>query len=116
MLHFFSQALYASAESAANTAATNAQPSLIESLIPFFLIFVAMYFVLIRPQAKKAKEHQNLLSSLKPGDEIVTSGGIIGRIKSISEDFVSVDLGSTHIKVMKEHISKFTKKDSSQTK
>ena len=106
MSQLFSQVLYASAENAA----TNTQPSLIESLVPFFLIFVGMYFILLRPQAKKAKEHQNLLNSLKPGDEIITSGGIIGRIKNISDGFVSVDLGSTHIKILKEHISSSTNK------
>jgi preprotein translocase subunit YajC len=50
------------------------------SFIPLILIFVVFYFLLIRPQQKKAKEHQIFLSGLKKGDEVVTSGGIHGRI------------------------------------
>ena len=81
-----------------------AQPSLIESMIPFLLIFVVMYFILIRPQAKKAKAHKVLLESLKVGDEVVTSGGIIGRIKSLAENFVTLDVGNASLKVLKEHV------------
>ena len=82
------------------------QPSLFESMVPMLLIFVVMYFVMIRPQAKKAKEHANLLKNLKVGDEVVTSGGIIGRIKSVSDSFISLDTGGAALKVMKEHISR----------
>ncbi len=83
-----------------------AQPSFFENIIPFLLIFVLMYFLLIRPQVKKAKEHASLVSGLQVGDEVVTSGGIIGRIRSISEGFVVLDLGSTTVKVLKENISR----------
>ena len=99
-------------------AATAAQPSLLESLIPFLLIFVLMYFLMIRPQVKKAKEHTALLKNLKVGDEIITSGGIIGRIRSIADAFVTVDIGSTNIKVLKEHVNQQvkTQKDSKDAK
>ena len=89
-------------------AAAAKQPSMLESLIPFVFILVIMYFLVIRPQAKKAREHASLLDNLKAGDEVITSGGIIGKIKSISPDFISVDLGSTTIKVVKESITRKT--------
>ena len=86
------------------------QPSFVESMIPFLLIFAAMYFLMIRPQAKKTKEHASLLSSLKPGDEVVTSGGIIGRVRSVADEFVSIEAGNGTLKVLKENISRLTKK------
>ena len=54
--------------------------------VPLILIFVIFYFFLIRPQQKKIKDHKLMVSSLKRGDEVVTSGGIIGRIERILED------------------------------
>ena len=55
-------------------------------LIPLILIFVIFYFFLIRPQQKKVKEHKLMVSSLKRGDEVVTSGGIVGRVERIIGD------------------------------
>tara|TARA_B100000029_G_scaffold451810_1_gene476645 strand:+ start:533 stop:817 length:285 start_codon:yes stop_codon:yes gene_type:complete len=54
--------------------------------IPLILIFVIFYFFLIRPQQKKIKEHKSMVSSLKRGDEVITSGGIIGRIERVLDD------------------------------
>ena len=54
--------------------------------IPLILIFVIFYFFLIRPQQKKIKDHKSMVSSLKRGDEVVTSGGIIGRIERVLDD------------------------------
>ena len=54
--------------------------------IPLILIFVIFYFFLIRPQQKKIKEHKVMVSQLKRGDEIVTSGGIVGKIEKVSDD------------------------------
>tara|TARA_B100000929_G_C15227626_1_gene325096 strand:- start:28 stop:312 length:285 start_codon:yes stop_codon:yes gene_type:complete len=54
--------------------------------IPLILIFVIFYFFLIRPQQKKLKDHKSMVASLKRGDEIVTSGGIIGRIERVLDD------------------------------
>lgn len=84
------------------------QPSMLESMIPFGFILIIMYFLIIRPQAKKAKEHTSLLDSLKPGEEIVTSGGIIGKVKSVSPDFITIDVGSTTLKVVKDSITRKT--------
>ena len=54
--------------------------------IPLILIFVIFYFFLIRPQQKKIKEHKGMVASLKRGDEVITSGGIIGRIEKVYDD------------------------------
>ena len=54
--------------------------------IPLILIFVIFYFFLIRPQQKKIKEHKSMVASLKRGDEVITSGGIIGRIERVLDD------------------------------
>ena len=54
--------------------------------IPLILIFVIFYFFLIRPQQKKVKEHKSMVASLKRGDEVITSGGIVGTIERVHED------------------------------
>jgi len=62
------------------------QGSSIAQFIPLILIFVIFYFFLIRPQQKKLKEHKLMVSQLKRGDEIVTSGGIIGKIEKVADN------------------------------
>ena len=57
----------------------------LESFIPIILIFVIMYFLLIRPQQKKIKEHKNMVENLRRGDQVLTQGGIIGRITKVKE-------------------------------
>jgi len=54
--------------------------------IPLILIFVIFYFFLIRPQQKKVKDHKSMVSSLKRGDEVITSGGMVGRIEKVYDD------------------------------
>ena len=54
--------------------------------IPLILIFVIFYFFLIRPQQKKIKDHKNMVTSLKRGDEVITSGGVIGKIEKVHND------------------------------
>ena len=77
---------------AANGAAPAAGGGQLMSFIPLILIFVVFYFLLIRPQQKKAKEHQAFLGSLKKGDEVVTSGGIYGRITGLTDAVVTVEI------------------------
>ena len=57
----------------------------LESFIPIILIFVIMYFLLIRPQQKKIKEHKNMVDSLRRGDQVLTQGGILGKITKVKE-------------------------------
>lgn len=67
---------------------------------------VAFYFLLIRPQQKKAKEHQSLLSKLGTGDEVVTSGGVLGRIVEVGEHFITIEVAQgVQLKVQKAQIS-----------
>jgi preprotein translocase subunit YajC len=73
------------AQEAATTAAT-AQPSLIANMAPLVLIFAVFYFLLIRPQQKKLKEHNEMVSSLKRGDNVLTSGGLFGKIVEVEEN------------------------------
>jgi preprotein translocase subunit YajC len=84
----------------------SAQPSMIESVIPFLFIFVAMYFILIRPQAKKAKEQAAFLQNLKTGDEVFTTGGMLGRVRNVAPDFVTVEAGGVNLKFLREHIQR----------
>ena len=60
--------------------------SQIQQFIPLILIFAIMYFLLIRPQQKKAKEHSNMVSNLRRGDNIITQGGIVGKVAKVKED------------------------------
>jgi len=62
--------------------------SALSGLIPLVLIFVIFYFLLIRPQQKRAKEHKKMLDSLKKGDKVITSGGIYGLVESVGEQTV----------------------------
>jgi preprotein translocase subunit YajC len=87
-------------------AANGAAPSGgIMSFIPLILIFVIFYFLLIRPQQKKAKEHQAYLSNLKKGDGIVTSGGLHGLITGLTDTVVTLEIAENiRVKVSRQHI------------
>jgi preprotein translocase subunit YajC len=106
---------------AASTSFAQAQgqpgPSTLEMLVMPAGFLLIMYFFMIRPQQKRAKEHQAFLASLKSGDEVVTAGGIIGRVKSVAEGFVSVEIaGNTVIKVLKSAIEAQSPKAAASTK
>lgn len=62
------------------------------SLLPLVLIFAVFYFLLIRPQQRKVKEHRALIDSLKRGDQVLTSGGILGKITKVEDDTVNVEI------------------------
>ncbi len=74
---------------AAGAAAT---PGLLEQMLPMVVILVFAYFLLIRPQQKKAKQTQDMLKALEKGDEVLTAGGLIGRIAKISEQYITLEL------------------------
>ena len=71
----------------------------ISQFIPLILIFIIFYFFLIRPQQKKVKEHKLMVSNLKRGDEVITSGGIIGTIERVMEDDKAEIMISDNVKV-----------------
>ena len=78
---------------------------LMNLLFPIILIG-AFYFLLIRPQTKRAKEHKQMVESLKKGDEVVTGGGVLGRITEIGENFIQVEIAEgVQIKVQKQAIN-----------
>ena len=68
-------------------------------MAPLILMFAAMYFLLIAPQRKKQKEHEKMLTQLKAGDEVVTTGGIYGTITSVKDDRFVVRIGENNAKV-----------------
>ncbi len=76
---------------AENGAAASQQPGIL-GFLPLIIIFIIFYFLLIRPQSKRAKEHRNMVSSLSKGDEVVTNGGLLGRIEELDENFVTLEI------------------------
>ena len=62
------------------------------NLLPIILMFVIFYFLLIRPQQKRAKEHKAMLESIQRGDEVVTSGGILGRVTGLGDEYLTVEI------------------------
>jgi preprotein translocase subunit YajC len=61
-------------------------------MLPLLLMFVVLYFVMIRPQMKKQKEHRAMIEALAKGDEVVTAGGLLGRVSRIDDAFIAVEL------------------------
>jgi preprotein translocase subunit YajC len=75
-------------------------------LIPMLMIFVVFYFMLIRPQQKKQREQQDWLKSLKKGDEVVTTGGIIGKISGLTDNTVTLEVQEkVRMKFLRSHIA-----------
>ncbi len=75
------------------------------NLVMLVVLFVVFYFFLIRPQTKRAKEHKQMVELLKKGDEVVTNGGLLGKINQLGDNFVVVDLGHTEVKVQRQSIA-----------
>src|SRR4030043_929138 len=76
------------------------------SFLPMILIFVVFYFLLIRPQQKKAKDHRVMLENLKKGDAVITQGGIYGKIASISDQVVTLEIADkVRVRVARSHIA-----------
>lgn len=109
MMKFFSFSLVDTAFAQAQT--TTAQPAMWEMLVMPAGFLAIMYFFMIRPQQKRAKAHQSFLTNLKAGDEVITTGGIIGKVKTVQDTFVSIEVAAnTVIKVIKSEISGATGK------
>jgi preprotein translocase subunit YajC len=81
-------------------------PGPLVTILPFILIFVIMYFMVIRPQQKRARDHQNMLSKLKRNDEVMTSGGIYGKVIDLKETVVTLEVApNVRIRVHRPQIS-----------
>jgi len=87
-MSFFISDAFAEAGSAAG------QPELISQLVVFGGIFLVFWLMFIRPQSKKMKEHKAMVAELKKGDEIVTNGGVLGKVVGLHENFVTIDVGN----------------------
>ena len=76
------------------------QPDPLTSFLPLIVIFVLFYFMLIRPQMKRAKEQRKMLEGLQKGDEVVTSSGLVGKVVKLGEQYVSLEIAEgvvTHV-------------------
>ncbi len=82
------------------------QAGTLELILPLLLMFGIFYFLLIRPQQKKAKEHKNMVAGLKKGDEIITNGGILAKITEVEETFLTCKIAeNVEIKVQNQAVS-----------
>jgi len=87
-------------------AAGGAQPNALLQMLPLALIFVVFYFLLIRPQQKRAKEHKAMVSALAAGDEVVIAGGVLGRIAEIRDQFLVVEIADgVQVKVQRHTVT-----------
>jgi len=92
-------------------------PGQMLSFLPLVLIFVIFYFLLIRPQQKKAKQHQEMLGKLKKNDDVMTSGGIYGKVISLADNVVTLEVApNVRIRVNRPQISTVITNDKTPAK
>ena len=81
-------------------------PSPFVNLLPIALMFVILYFLMIRPQQKRAREHETMVQNLKRGDDVVTSGGIHGRIQTVADKILTVEIApNVRIRLDREQVA-----------
>ncbi len=98
---------------AGGTAAAGPASAGLAEFLPLILLFVIFYFMLIRPQMKRAKEHKALVEGLAKGDEIVTNGGLLGTITDLGENFIALEIASgTEVKIQRGAIANVLPKGS----
>ena len=78
----------------AQTAASGGTESTLVSLLPLVLMFVVLYFIMIRPQMKKQKEHKAMVEAIAKGDEVVIAGGVLGRVSKVGESYLGVEVAN----------------------
>ncbi len=87
-------------------AATNATPSIFETIFPFAIMFLVVFFLFIRPQQRRSQDQQKFRGGLKKGDSVLTSGGILGTIEGLTESFVTLQISAgVKIKVLRTAIA-----------
>ena len=86
--------------------------SAFSSFVPLILIFAIMYFLMIRPQQKKAKQHKVMIDSLRRGDQVVTSGGVLGKVSKVSDDgIVEIEIAEgVKVRVMRATVAQVLNK------
>ena len=82
------------AQTAPAAAAGGDMQSTLMSMLPLLLMFAVLYFVMIRPQMKKQKEHRAMIDALAKGDEVVTAGGVLGKVSKIGDAYIGVELAA----------------------
>jgi len=93
------------------------QPSPFMNLIPFIVMFGIIYFLMIRPQIKRQKAHQEFLGKLKRGDEVLTSSGLLGRIEGLTDLYVTLEIApGVRIKILRNQIASFVPDANSASK
>jgi len=90
----------------AQTATAGSGLDSIMGLLPIILMFVILYFLMIRPQMKRAKEHRALVESLSKGDEIIVASGILGKVTAVKDQYITVEVGSIDGKAVEIMIQK----------
>ncbi|HWF19770.1 MAG TPA: preprotein translocase subunit YajC [Verrucomicrobiae bacterium] len=90
-------------------ASGNSAPTVLQ-FVPFILMFVVLYFIMIRPQSKKAKQVAAMLKTMKPGDKIVTNSGIVGTVVSVKDRTVSIRSADTKLEVLKSAVTEITER------
>ncbi len=82
-----------------------AGPDMFISILPFVLIFVIMYFLVIRPQRLQLKKRGEMLANIRRGDTVITGGGFIGKVTKVADDEVEVDLGGMKVNALRSTIA-----------
>jgi preprotein translocase subunit YajC len=93
-LPFEESSVFISDAFAQSTTGAAGGPSSLLSMLPLVLMFVVLYFVMIRPQMKRQKEQRAMIDALAKGDEVITTGGVLGRITKLGESFLSIEVGN----------------------
>jgi preprotein translocase subunit YajC len=88
----------------------NPTGSMILQFAPIVVLVIIFYVIMIRPQSKKAKEHAALLSTMKPGDRVVTSAGVVGVLVSVKDRTVAIRSADTKLEVLKSSVSEITER------
>ncbi|MEO5771730.1 MAG: preprotein translocase subunit YajC [Burkholderiaceae bacterium] len=90
----------------APAAAAGSTESTLFSLLPLVLMFVVLYFIMIRPQMKRQKEHKAMIEAIAKGDEVVTAGGMLGKVNKLGESFVGLEVaGNVEVQVQRTAIT-----------
>ena len=93
----------AHAQTAPAPAAGGAESTLF-TMLPLVLMFVVLYFIMIRPQMKRQKEHKAMIEALAKGDEVVTAGGLLGKVSKLGEQFVHIEAGNGEFMLQRSSI------------
>ncbi len=98
------------ASTASSGTLTPQQPGGLMAFAPFILMFVVLYFLVLRPQQKKIKEQQNMLGSLKHGDDVITASGLLGKVTGITEKVVTLEVAdNVRVKMLKNQVTQVVK-------